>query len=77
MINFQIGVNKLVGKVLINLLCHAKFITSRKVSHLCNQHNYHVPAIEVASTPKQIDLASVFVVQAAVNWHLHNADKRM
>ena len=38
--NLRIGVNKLVGKVLINLLCHAKFITSRKVSCLCNQHNY-------------------------------------
>ena len=38
--NLWIGVNKLVRKVPIKLLHHAKFITSRKVSHLCNQHNY-------------------------------------
>ena len=39
-INSWIGVNKLVGEVLINLLHHAKFIMSLKVSRLCNQHNY-------------------------------------
>ena len=38
--NLQIGVNKLVGKVPINLLLHAKLITSHKVSCLCYQHNY-------------------------------------
>ena len=38
--NLQIGVNKLVGKVSINLLCHAKIITSSKVSRLRNQHSY-------------------------------------
>ena len=38
--NLQIGVNKLVGKVSINLLHHTKFIMSCKVSLLCNQHNY-------------------------------------
>ena len=35
--NLQIGV---VGKVSINLLRHVKFIASRKVSCLCNQHTY-------------------------------------
>ena len=34
------GVNKLVGKVSTNLLHHAKFITSCKVSPLFNQYNY-------------------------------------
>ena len=57
--------NKLVGKVLINLLCHAKFITSRKISRLCNQHNYHVTAL--SCLPKQIDLTSVFVTTAALS----------
>ena len=30
--NLQIGVNKLVGKVSIDSLCHARLITSCKVS---------------------------------------------
>ena len=33
----QIGVDKLVGKVSIDLSCHAKFITSCKVNHLFNK----------------------------------------
>ena len=43
--NFRIGVNKLVGKVLINLLCNKFFY----ISHLCNQHNLsmHLPVIAV------------------------------
>ena len=53
-INLQIGVNKLVGKVLINLLHHTKFIMYCKVNHLCNQHNYHAPAIEVVHLNKLI-----------------------
>ena len=32
--NLQIGVNKLVGKVLINLLHHAKFISQPNLSKL-------------------------------------------
>ena len=38
--NLRIGGYKVVGKVLINLSHHAKFFTSRKISRLCNQHNY-------------------------------------
>ena len=60
--NLQIHVNKLVGKVSINLLYHAKIIASCKVSNLCDQQNclciYYSSAVEVVRTPKQTDLAS-------------------
>ena len=62
--NLQTGVNKLVGKKLINLLCHAKFITSRKVSSLCNQHNYGCACCSSAVKNVHIDLTSVFVTAA-------------
>ena len=57
--------NELVGKVMINLLRHAKFITSHKISCLCNQHNYHVTAL--SCLPKQIDLTSAFVTTAVLS----------
>ena len=52
--NLPIGVNKLVGKVPINLLHHAKFIMSHKVS----------PCVIslIINAPSKIDLTSVFVV---------------
>ena len=45
-----------------------KFITSHKVSHLCNQHNYQCTfQLSCQScTRKQIHLASVFVTTAAL-----------
>ena len=66
--NLWIGVNKLVGKVLINLLHHTKFIMSHKVSHLCNQHNYQCTFWLScwSCTPKQTDLTSGFVTTAAL-----------
>ena len=39
--NSRIGVNKLVGKVLVNSLCHAVYLLqSLKVSLLFDQHNH-------------------------------------
>ena len=62
-----IDVDKVVEKVSINLLCHAKFIMSHKVSHLCNQHNYQCASCCYQScTPKQIDLTSVIVTIATL-----------
>ena len=70
-INSQIGVNKLVGKVSINLLCHAKFIVPRKgycvkfyyVSHLIS---IIIDAPAVSCTPKLIDLQTFVVTTAAL-----------
>ena len=41
---WQNCVEKVIGKVLINLLHHAKFITSCKASHLCN-HRYYITMV--------------------------------
>ena len=62
--NSQIHVNKLVGQVSINLLHHTKFITSLKVSHYCNQHNYRCTCcVEVVHLNKQLDLQVFLLLQ--------------
>ena len=64
--NLRIDINKLIGKVSINLLHHTKFITSCKVIHFCNHYNYCTCWFSCQScTPKQIDLTSVFVIGAS------------
>ena len=69
--NLQIGVDKLVGKVSINLLCHAEFITSHKVSACVISILIKVPAVAmptpiVSCKCKQIDLTSNFVTIVAL-----------
>ena len=51
--NFQIVVNKLVGKVWINLLHHAKFIMSRKVYYIILQMLYRVSMLLLTSRCKK------------------------
>ena len=70
--NSQIGVNKLVGQVLINLLCHAKFIASAAcvISIIIN-----APA--VSCTLNQIDLQEFFVTTAAFLCQRVVANKQM
>ena len=64
------GVNKLLGKVSINLLCHVKFIMPHKVSCLCNQCNnlllMHLLVKLSSCTPKQIDLTSVLLLYSCL-----------
>ena len=50
-----------VRKVSINLLHHTKFITSLKVSHLCNQHSYWCTCCQSCTT-KQIDLQALLLL---------------
>ena len=51
--------------MLINLLHHAKVITSSEVSCLCNQHNYRCAFYLSCQScmPKEIDLTSVLLLQ--------------
>ena len=63
--NLQIRVNKLVGKVSINLLCQAKFIASAAcVISIIISIIIDAPA--VSCTPKQIDLQALFVTTAVL-----------
>ena len=57
--NLRIGVNKLVGKVLINLLRHA-------VSRVYNQHNYGFAYYSSTVEVVQLNKSSVFVTTAAL-----------
>ena len=64
----RIGVNKLVGKVSINLIMSHKVYFVMRTQLLCNQHNYQMYLLVrlTSYTPKQIDLTSVFVTTAAL-----------
>ena len=70
--NLQIVINKLVGKVLINLLRYTKFI----MLHKDNYADYP-SAFCQSCTSKQIDLTSIFVTTAALLYQHVIVNKQM